>query len=455
MAAATAMTTQHDTATRALVVGLGSTGLSCARYLQQRGYAVTVVDSRAEPPMAARLHQEFPGLPVHLGDFNAAPWDSVDMIVVSPGVPIDELPLAGVRDGATEIVGDVELFARAVTVPVLAVTGSNGKSTVASLAGAMAQAQGLDAVVAGNIGLPVLDALQRSPQPALYILELSSFQLETTSSLKCAAAAVLNISEDHMDRYPDLATYAAAKARVFANCELAIVNRDDPLTREIAPLDLPSISIGTDPPHRSEDYGIAMTRDGECLVRGDQILMPCAQIPLLGRHNHLNVLAAMALAAAGGVDDGAMIAATRSFSALPHRMQTVAELDGVRFIDDSKGTNVGATCAALRGMSEPVVLIAGGDGKGADFSPLRPALTNKARALVLIGRDADRIARAVGDTIPVRFAASMQDAVLQARALARSGDAVLLSPACASFDMFDNYIARGEAFRKAVQELGS
>lgn len=450
---AAAMAIGHDTATRALVVGLGATGFSCARYLHRNGVQVVVVDSRPQPPMAAALQQALPDVPLYAGDFAAAPWDAVDMIVASPGVALHDLPLAAARARGVEIVGDVELFARAVNAPVLAVTGSNGKSTVASLAGVMAQHAGIDTVVAGNIGVPVLDALVREPAPQLYVLELSSFQLETTDSLASSAAVVLNVSEDHMDRYPDLSSYQAAKARIFAHTRLAIVNRDDPATVAMVPAGVASISFGAGPAPGASDYGVVADAGVAWLVRGTTRLMRCNAVRLLGRHNHMNVLAAMALAQAAGVSDAAMIDAAKTFSGLPHRMQIVADIDGVRFIDDSKGTNVGATCAALSGLSMPVVLIAGGDGKGADFSGLKRPVQDRVRAVVLIGRDGERIAAALGGVVPVHFADSMDAAVRRAQTLAVSGDAVLLSPACASFDMFENYIARGNAFHDAVARL--
>ncbi len=448
-----AMANFTETAQRALVVGLGITGISCVRYLLAQGYEVTVVDSRPQPPMAAEVQSVFPQVALRFGDFSAASWDEPELIVVSPGVALADLPVAEAKSRGADIVGDVELFARAVTAPVIAVTGSNGKSTVASLVGAIAREAGLDAVVAGNIGLPVLDALEQHPDAQLFVLELSSFQLETTRSLATRAAALLNVSEDHMDRYPDLASYQAAKARIFLNTELAVINRDDAATCALIPEGTKSISFGSGPPDSENDYGIAACPEGECLARGEKMLLPCVQLPLLGRHNQLNVLAAMALAQAAGIDDNAIATAVAGFSGLPHRMQWVANVDGVVFIDDSKGTNVGATCAALNGLQVPVVLIAGGDGKGADFSALRNAVADRVRAVVLIGRDAPRIANAIQGTVPVHIAGSMTEAVVLANELAQAGDAILLSPACASFDMFENYVARGKAFQMATKAL--
>jgi len=447
------MVNDIDSKPRALVVGLGVTGLSCVRYLQRQGYSVTVVDSRQQPPMAeeaARLAD----VAMMTGGFASAPWEESDLIVVSPGVSLAEPMLKQAQVHGIEIVGDIELFARAAPAPVVAVTGSNGKSTVTSLAGAMCEAHGMRTVVAGNIGVPVLDLLdQKARVPDIFVLELSSFQLETTSSLALRAAAIINISEDHMDRYPDLASYRAAKARILAHARTAVINRDDPLTRNLPVRNASVVTFGADAPPTALDYGLAMHNGAEWLMRGDTPLMRSADVPLSGRHNLLNVMAAMAIAGAAGVSDAAMVAATRGFRGLPHRMEPVGEIRGVRFINDSKGTNVGATIAALSGMDAPVVLIAGGDGKGADFTPLRDVLASRGRALVLIGRDAPVIARAVGAVVPVHHAASMKDAVRTAAGIAQPGDVVLLSPACASFDMFANYAERGDTFRREVGAL--
>jgi UDP-N-acetylmuramoylalanine--D-glutamate ligase len=437
---------------RALVVGLGATGLSCVRYLHAQGYGVEVVDSRSAPPQLAALREEFPGIACHTGGFEARLFAVADLLVVSPGVALDEPAIAQAIARGAETIGDVELFARAVRAPVLAITGANGKSTVTSLTGAMCREAGLATAVGGNIGVPVLDLL-RAPLPEVYVLELSSFQLETTTSLKPLAATVLNISPDHMDRYRDLDAYARAKARIFAGQGVMVLNADDPWVMRMAQPNRNAVHFGLGAPLSENDYGLINQGGEEWLAKGARRLLPAAEVPLAGRHNFANVLAAMALAETAQVPFDAMKRAVVQFKGLAHRTELVAERDGVRWINDSKGTNVGATLAALNGMSEPVVLIAGGDGKGADFSALKGACAAHARAVVLIGRDAPIIEAALANAVPVAHAADMREAVQRARELAQPGDVVLLSPACASFDMFRNFEQRGDVFRTAVREL--
>jgi UDP-N-acetylmuramoylalanine--D-glutamate ligase len=411
-----------------------------------------VVDSRAHPPGLGALHAELPRLRVHTGGFDPALFQDPGLLVVSPGLSLHEPLIAAARARGIEVVGDVELFARIATAPVLAITGANGKSTVTSLVGAMCQEAGLDTAVGGNIGVPVLDLL-RDPEPEVYVLELSSFQLESTASLDARAATVLNITPDHMDRYDSLADYAAAKARIFRGQGLMVLNADDPQVMAMTTAGRSSVRFGGQPPASAIDYGLT-THNGEpWLARGSRLLVPAASVPLPGRHNLLNVLAAMALAEAMHVPLDAMKRAVVRFHGLHHRTELVAERDGVRWIDDSKGTNIGATVAALSGMDSPVVLIAGGDGKGADFRALREPVAHHARAVVLIGRDAPRIEAALAGVVPVVRAPDMPAAVRAARHLARPGDVVLLSPACASFDMFRNYEHRGQVYAEAVREV--
>ncbi|MEK7840742.1 MAG: UDP-N-acetylmuramoyl-L-alanine--D-glutamate ligase, partial [Pseudomonadota bacterium] len=359
-------------------------------------------------------------------------------------------------------IGDIELFARALrerlqlaptaSLPVLAITGANGKSTVTAMTGAICVEAGLLTQVGGNIGTPALDLLAGNPAQS-YVLELSSFQLETTWTLNPLAATVLNITPDHMDRYADLDEYAAAKARIFRGDGVLVLNADDPRVMAMKVSGRRVIRFGLDRPATSGDYGLREHGGETWLARGDSLLMPASEVPLPGRHNLANALAAIALAQTLGVSDAHCRAAMRAFRGLPHRTELVAEIDGVRWINDSKGTNVGATVAALAGMTAPVVLIAGGDGKGQDFGPLRAPLAEHGRALVLIGRDASLIRRAVGDAVPLHEAADLPAAVGIARTLARRGDIVLLSPACASFDMFRNYQHRGDVFRAVVRAL--
>jgi len=444
---------------KALVVGLGDSGASCVRWLVAHDTEVRGTDSRAEPPHARALAEAFPEVSLTLGGFAAADFAWADLIVVSPGVSVATPEIAAARTAGKDIVGDVELFARAIAgsgAKVIAITGSNGKSTVTSLAGHLCAGAGLDTVVAGNIGLPVLDALAERElggrTPDVWVLELSSFQLETTTSLRADAATVLNLSEDHMDRYAGLADYGAAKARIFTGCAVQIVNRDDTTVRAMARPDVPSQSFGLDAGSEANAWGLLEQAGQRWLARAQTPLLPLDDLPLAGLHNAANALAALALCHAIGLADAPLLAALRTFKGLAHRVQPVAILNGVTWYDDSKGTNVGATVAALNGFTQPVVLIAGGDGKGQDFAPLCAALGH-ARAAILIGRDAPRIAAAIDGACPIERVASLEAAVTRAAALAQDGDVVLLSPACASFDMFRNYVHRAEVFVAAVRAL--
>jgi UDP-N-acetylmuramoylalanine--D-glutamate ligase len=436
---------------RALVVGLGLTGQSCVRHLVARGYDVTSVDTRPQPPKLDELRREFPGLVVHTGTLAPSLFEAPGLLVVSPGVSVQEPTIARAVANGAQAIGDIELFVREATAPVLAITGANGKSTVTSLVADMCRAGGLKTLTGGNIGIAALDLLKQ-PAPDVYVLELSSFQLETTWSLNALAATVLNITPDHMDRYGTLDDYAAAKARVFRGNGLMVLNADDSLVSSMAIPGRASVHFTLDAPGIA-DFGISLHNGAEWLMRGTKPLMPVADVPLAGKHNLANVLAAMALAQTAGVPADACARAVREFKGLKHRTELVAERDGVRWYDDSKGTNVGATVAALNGMTAPVVLIAGGDGKGQDFTDLRPVVTGHARAVVLIGRDGPIIERALAGTVPLQRATDMRAAVEAARVLAHKGDVVLLSPACASFDMFRNYEHRGEVFRQTVREV--
>jgi UDP-N-acetylmuramoylalanine--D-glutamate ligase len=450
---------------KALVVGLGDTGASCVRWLLEHDATVRATDSRAEPPHAQHLREAFPEVPLTLGGFAQADFDWADLVVVSPGVALATPEIQRAMAAGKDVAGDVELFARAIrhsAAKVIAITGSNGKSTVTSLVGHLCAAVGLDTVVAGNIGLPVLEALDNKEtlgrEPDVWVLELSSFQLESTSSLHPDAATVLNISQDHMDRYAGLADYAAAKARVFAGAGVQVLNRDDPMVMAMALPGRQQASFGIDPTVAEDavplHFGLTRRKDRLWLAEGEEALLPVDKLPIAGLHNAANALAALALCRAIGLDYAGLVPALKTFEGLPHRVQRVAEIAGRTFYDDSKGTNVGATVAALLGFTAPVVLIAGGDGKGQDFSPLRDAVKN-ARAVVQIGRDGPLIAAAIGDACPVHRAENMQDAVKMAFDLSQPGDAILLSPACASWDMFRNYAHRAEVFVAAVKMLGS
>ncbi len=436
---------------QAIVLGLGETGLSCVDYLRAQGYEVTVCDTRPAPPLLPSLRARHPQVPVLLGDFRKDILIGTDLLVVSPGLSLKEPAIAAARRMGTAVVGDIELFARACLAPVIAITGSNGKSTVTMLVGAMLARAGLKVAVGGNIGIPALSLLDQ-PVPDVYVLELSSFQLETTESLNAQAATVLNISPDHMDRYDDLSEYAHAKARIFGGVGRMVVNRDDPWVIAMAHEDREVVTFGLGRPI-GHDFGLIDQAGASWLACGRQPLMPEAAVPIPGRHNVANVLAAFALATTVTRDLAAMTEAVQTFQGLAHRTRIVGRRDGIDWIDDSKGTNVGATAAAMAGLGGPVVLIAGGDGKGADFAPLAAAVRGKARAVVLIGRDAARIEEAFHGCCPIVHARDMDEAVLMAREHAQTGDQVLLSPACASFDMFRNYAHRGEVFVDAVQRL--
>ena len=449
-----------------LVLGLGETGLSMAAWLARRGSRVRVADTRERPPGLDQLRAAVPDVDLRLGGADEGLLAGMDLLAISPGVP-RELPVVGAALArGIPVRGDVELFAREVqaAVPrprIVAITGTNGKSTVTALAGAMCREAGWDAEVAGNISPAVLDALMQRERAGkgaakAWVLELSSFQLESTDTLEADAAAMLNLSEDHLDRHGSMQAYAAAKARVFHGAGVQVLNRDDPASMAMARPGRRVLSFGTGRPRGAGEYGL-VPRGGELwLAQGDEALLPASAMKLAGLHNAANALAAMALADSVGVPRGASLAALRAFAGLPHRVQFAGEIGGVRFYDDSKGTNVGSTVAALAGLSgggARVVLIAGGEGKGQDFSPLRAAVRAAARAVVLIGRDAPLIERALdGSGVPVERAGDMADAVSRAARLAQAGDAVLLSPACASFDMFRNYAHRGEVFTAVVRE---
>jgi len=443
---------------RVLVLGLGETGMSMARWLAARGAHVRVADSRREPPHAARLARELPGVALDCGPFRSASFESVAMIAISPGVPLVEPAVQAAAARGVEIVGDVELFARArdPRAKVVAITGSNGKSTVTTMAGEMCRAAGASTVVAGNIGLPVLDALEQPQTPDVYVLELSSFQLETTRSLDPDAAAMLNLSEDHLDRYGSMRAYADAKARIFEGSGTQVLNRDDAWSMDMRRPGRPVVTFGLDAPPAAGDWGVLEIGDGPVLAQGARPVLPVGELGVPGMHNAANALAAFALLAGLGLPEGPMGRALREFRGLPHRLQRVAEAAGIAFFDDSKGTNVGSTVAALGGMGRPCVLIAGGDGKGQDFSPLRAAVRANARAVVLIGRDAPLIEAALADVgVPLLRAATLDDAVRTAFAAGRPGDCVLLSPACASYDMFRDYRERGELFARAARALAA
>ena len=449
---AIAMTETFDKTCRTLVVGLGKTGLSVARYLSRQGVPVAIVDSREQPPGLARLRAELPAdVALFLGGFHQDAFARAEQIVLSPGVSMQEPEIAAALARQVSVVGDIELFAQAARAPVIAVTGSNGKSTVVVLLSAMARRAGLDVRTGGNIGTPALDLIE-ADEPDLYVLELSSFQLETLQSLQPQASVVLNISDDHLDRYRDLQDYAATKQAIYQHAALQVVNLDDPVAAALADTQQPSAGFTASAPAANE-YGLLEVAGETWLARGDERLMPASAVQMAGRHNLLNALAALALGEAAGLPLTAMIETLGEFQGLPHRMQYLIEQHGVRWFNDSKGTNVGATLAAIAGVDGKVVLIAGGDGKGADLSPLADAMQRKGHGAVLIGKDAPLLEAVLQDAVPVMHADNMRQAVQLAAGMAQSGDCVLLSPACASTDMYRNFEERGEVFMQAVREL--
>ena len=432
-----------------VVIGLGRTGVSCLAHLAARGEGAVAMDTRSAPPELEAARRAHPGAEIVTGGLDARRLAEARRIIVSPGIARSTPAIAAAEAAGAEVIGDIELFARAATAPVVAITGSNGKSTVTAMLAAMAAEAGVCAGVGGNYGPPALELLT-DPEPALYILELSSFQLETTESLAPKAATVLNVSADHLDRYADLDDYAAAKARIARGAETLVVNRDDPRS---AALSGPGQTLGfTLGEPAAGDWGVRSGPDGApWLACGEEGVMPAAELPLVGAHNRANALAALALGEAAGLPRAAMRTALAGFVGLDHRCVRVAESGGVTWIDDSKATNVGAALAAIQGLEAPVVLIAGGQGKDQDFAPLaEPARRGRLRAAVTLGEDGPTIAAVLAPHVPVHAAADMAEAVSRAGELARPGDAVLLSPACASFDQFDGYAQRGEAFATAV-----
>lgn len=443
-------TRNPDTRPR-LVVGLGATGLSVARHLAREGLPFAVTDSRTSPPGAAAL-AELGEVPCHFGGF-ASPLPPAELAeaVVSPGIGLDEPFVRELRAAGVPVTGDIELFARALAAredapQVIAITGSNGKSTVTALVAAMARAAGRAVAAGGNLGPPALDLL--AEPAALYVLELSSFQLERTESLAPSAAAVLNLSADHMDRHGSLADYAAAKARIFRHAAIAVVNGDDPEVVAMATGNAERVTFGAE----AGQWHLAERNDRTWLCRDGEPVIGTDELALRGRHNWLNALAALALAEAVALPRAAACTALREFAGLPHRCQHVASVGGIDWINDSKGTNVGAVIASLEGLAGPIVLLAGGQAKGADFTPVAAVLERKGRAAVLFGADAETLAAALQGTVPVERVPGLREAVTAAADIARPGDTVLLSPGCASFDQFRDYQDRGDQFVAAVRE---
>ena len=435
-----------------VIVGLGATGLSCARYLHKQGMPIAITDTRTNPPFLETLQKDCPDAQISLGKLDETLLAQAARIILSPGVALREPVIAKQVKRGIPVVGDIELFAEAVKVPVIAITGTNAKSTVTTLVGKMAEAAGRRVQVGGNLGVPALDLLNESAD--LFVLELSSFQLETTYSLKPSVATVLNVTRDHMDRYDTLADYQQAKQRVYQHCEIAVCNRDDTLTDCKQPAKKVYFTMAKP---RADEFGLLNANQATYLAYGDQPLLAVNELPVIGGHYQANALAALAIGQSFGLPQEAMIQVLREFTGLPHRCQFVRDRQGVKWYNDSKGTNVGATQAAIEGLGSEItgrlVLIAGGVGKNADFRTLVPAIASYCRHVVLIGEAAAEIAAVIGDRTPVSFAGSMDEAVQQAAAAAQPHDSVLLSPACASFDMFKHYEHRGDVFMEIVKKL--
>jgi UDP-N-acetylmuramoylalanine--D-glutamate ligase len=446
-----------------LVLGLGETGLSLACYLSAQGARLCVADSRIDPPGIAALRSELPQAEVHCGPFGDELLQGIDRVAISPGVPVAEPLVQRAIARGIPVEGDIELLAQQLAsndyrrnTKVIAISGANGKTTVTSMVGAMCAAAGLDTQVAGNISPAVLDALRaRDTQPQVWVLELSSFQLETTYTLDADAAVVLNVTEDHLDRYAgSMDAYAAAKARIFRGHGVQVLNRDDMRSAAMKIAGRKQVSFGLNPPPGDNDWGIVKDGAATWLAQGKEKVMRADELRVSGLHNVANALAALALCRALNLPLAPLVNALRAFKGLPHRVEKVAEFAGITYYDDSKGTNVGATEAALKGLGRPAVVILGGDGKGQDFSPLKEAATRHARAVVLIGRDAPLIEGALqGCGKPILKARDMDEAVRIATANAQAGDAVVMSPACASFDMYRNYLHRAEVFVAAVKKM--
>lgn len=439
-----------------LVAGLGKTGLSIARYLHRKNKSFTVFDTREEAPGLDEFRAEFPNTPVYLKNIPEDVLSQLTDIITSPGLSLDTPFLKQALHSGVAVYGDIECLAREISAPVVAITGTNGKSTVTTLVGEMAKAAGFRVAVAGNIGTPVLDLLDDEHQYDLWVLELSSFQLDLIHSLAPTVATILNVTPDHLDRHHTLEAYVQAKQRVYQQAKVALFNREDCYT---IPQDHPNglnISFGEGRP-TAENWGLIRQDNKVFLAKGNECLLSVESLFIKGVHNWLNALAAAALAETAGIPMPHILSVLKTFPGLTHRCQWVRTLDGVDWINDSKGTNVGATISAINGiggsMQGKIVLIAGGQGKGADFQDLAQPVADFVRSIVLIGEDADKIEAALAHVVPIIRASSLDGAVSLAKSCAKPGDVVLLSPACASLDMFRDFNHRGEVFTASVGGL--
>jgi UDP-N-acetylmuramoylalanine--D-glutamate ligase len=439
-----------------VIIGLGATGLSCARYLKSEDIPFAVIDTRESPPHLEQFKKDYPDIPLSLGAIDENLLDQAGSVIISPGLSVKHPAILRQISKGTPVIGDIELFALKTKIPTIAITGTNAKSTVTTLVYEMAKAAGFQAKVGGNLGTPALDLLNDPAE--LFVLELSSFQLETTFSLKPTVASVLNVTPDHMDRYPTFEAYANTKKHIYSHCGVAVCNRDDPFTDCENAFHKQKIQFTLNTP-REDEFGLIETHGKFYLAHGTEVLLPVEELPILGRHFQANALAALAIGYGFGLPKDAMLNALKHFKGLPHRVQRVRERQGVLWYNDSKGTNVGATLAAIEGfggiIKGKLILIAGGVGKNADFSPLIPPIKKYVKTVILIGEDANIIAKVLGCGVNIQFATSMFDAVQIAAKEADAGDCVLLSPASASFDMFKNFEHRGNVFMDIVNALPS
>lgn len=438
-----------------LILGLGKSGVSIAEFLANRHIPFVINDTRAEPPGLAEIKIKQPNVLIQTGGLSEELLNAAEEIIISPGLSLKEPLIAEQIAKGKSVIGDIELFLRYCKAPICAITGANGKSTVTSLVYEMAKAANMNVKIGGNIGVPVLQLLDAN-EPELYVLELSSFQLETTYSLAAKAATILNITLDHMDRYASLAEYIAAKQRIYQHCEAAIINRMDTNTYVKNAQPKKQLSFGLDW-SADTNYGLLAEGDKTYLARGREPLLNIKELPVSGLHYCENALAALALGEACDLPIAAMLQALRTFQGLPHRCQFVKAINGVQWINDSKGTNEGAAKAAIESIGKTiagkVVLIAGGIGKGADFETLKIPVKNFVSHAILMGEASDQLATVFHGLTQVHQVKSLQEAINIAHQIGKSGDAVLLSPACASFDMFQNFEKRGEAFAALVHEI--
>lgn len=436
-----------------VIVGLGMTGLSCVRYLSKQGLSIAVTDSRVEPPELSNFKNEFNSIPVYLGEINSEVLLASEQIILSPGVALENKSVKQAIENGIPVFGDIELFCQQAKAPIIAISGSNGKSTVTTLVAEMARNAGLNTCVGGNLGTPALELLEK-PVPDLYVLELSSFQLETTFSLSAHASVILNVSPDHMDRYETLDDYIAAKNKIYSGQGLMVINQDDEIVRTMVDDARKSILFSLSKPE-GNNFGVIRERADVFLCKGSKKIMSQKELAIKGEHNIANALAAMALASSMNVPVEVMVDTLKDFKGLEHRCQLVKTINNVSWYNDSKATNVGACIASIKGLcdSGQIILIAGGDSKGADLSSLAHVVKQHVKTVLLMGVDANKLADTIGSLVPCEFVSNMDDAVSQANKIAESGDLVLLAPACASLDMYKNYQERGDVFVKAVNAL--